>query len=199
MSKAQEVMVEAIGAAEGGLLALYCTMPIETVQKTQIAEKTKGREKTSFGEIAAKITHESGILGFYRGIGVLSCMVASEKFIYYLLYTLMKKRLEDRKTETLSLPVTILLGYLADLGRLPVTMPLDLLSTRMQTSSSGSLLQIAWEIFQTKGPSGFYAGWKAYVGLAIKPALQVHKFDEERYLQANSQSMQCAAGADTGL
>jgi hypothetical protein len=29
---------------------------------------------------------------------------------------------------------------LADIARLPVTMPLDLLSTRMQTSTSGSLV-----------------------------------------------------------
>ena len=171
-SAVSEELVEAICAAEGGLLALYCTMPIETVQKTQISEKTKGREGTTFAEISEKISKESGVLGFYRGIGVLSCMVASEKFIYYLLYTLMKKRLEDRKSGTVSLPLTICLGYLADLGRLPVTMPLDLLSTRMQTSSSGGLLQVIQEVLRTRGLSGLYAGWKAYIGLAVKPALQ---------------------------
>ncbi len=167
-----EVLVEAIGAAEGGLIALYCTMPIETVQKTQIAEKSKGHDKHSFGDVAAKISSESGVLGFYRGIGVLSSMVASEKFIYYLVYTLLKKTIESNKPGSISLPVTICLGYLADLGRLPVTMPLDLLSTRMQTSSKGSLLQVAREILRTKGFSGFYEGWRAYLGLAVKPALQ---------------------------
>jgi hypothetical protein len=167
------VLVEAVGAAEGGLIALYCTMPIETVQKTQIAEKSKGHDKHSFGDIAAKIRSESGVLGFYRGIGVLSSMVASEKFIYYMLYTLLKNKIESNKPGSVSLPVTICLGYLADLGRLPVTMPLDLLSTRMQTSSRGSLLSVAREILRTRGFSGFYEGWRAYLGLAVKPALQV--------------------------
>ncbi len=167
-----DVLVEALGAAEGGLIALYCTMPIETVQKTQIAEKSKGHDKHSFGEIAAKIRSESGVLGFYRGIGVLSSMVASEKFIYYLLYTLLKNKIENNKPGSISLPLTICLGYLADLGRLPVTMPLDLLSTRMQTSSSGGLMLVAREILRTKGITGFYEGWRAYIGLAVKPALQ---------------------------
>jgi hypothetical protein len=44
------------------------------------------------------------------------------------------------KDGTLCLPTNIILGYLADIARLPVTMPLDLLSTRMQTSTSGSLV-----------------------------------------------------------
>jgi hypothetical protein len=44
------------------------------------------------------------------------------------------------KDGTLCLPTNIILGYLADIARLPVTMPLDLLSTRMQTTTSGSLV-----------------------------------------------------------
>ncbi len=55
----------------------------------------------------------------------------------------------------------ILEGYLADIARLPVTMPLDLLSTRMQTSTEGSLVAIFRDVLQTSGIGGFYSGWTA--------------------------------------
>ena len=53
------------------------------------------------------------------------------------------------KDGTLSLPTNIILGYLADIARLPVTMPLDLLSTRMQTSTSGSLVAKISKVIHT--------------------------------------------------
>lgn len=169
------VMAEAIGAAQGGLLGLLFTMPIETVQKRQVAQKNRGDDSTSL-QIAAKIWEDAGLLGFYRGCGVLGTMVANEKFIYYLLYTWMKNFVEKRRP--LGLASNILLGYLSDLGRLPVTMPLDLVSTRMQTSATGSITKIADDVLKQSGPTGFYAGWKAYVGMAIKPAIQILIFEQ---------------------
>lgn len=107
---------------------------------------------------------------------MLSCMVASEKFLYYMVYTLGKKRLGKRGS-TLSLASNIVLGYLSDIARLPVTMPLDLLSTRMQTSTDGSLLQIFHQVLKAKGLGGFYSGWTAYLVLALKPAIQILIFE----------------------
>jgi len=91
-------------------------------------------------------------------------------------YTYGKKKLL-KKDGTLSLTTNILLGYLADIARLPVTMPLDLLSTRMQTSTSGSLLSIFLDVLHAKGFRGFYSGWTAYLVLALKPAIQILVFE----------------------
>ena len=92
------------------------------------------------------------------------------------MYTYGKKKLL-KKDGTLSLTTNILLGYLADIARLPVTMPLDLLSTRMQTSTSGSLLSIFLDVLHAKGFRGFYSGWTAYLVLALKPAIQILVFE----------------------
>ena len=168
----QDIGIEALGAAQGGLLGLAVTMPIETVQKTQVALQGKGEKGALATEILARLVKSGGMGALYRGFPVLSSMVASEKFLYYLVYTWGKKWV-SRHGGSLSLAQNILLGYVSDIARLPVTMPLDLLSTRMQTSTDGSLKEILSGVLRAKGIGGFYSGWTAYLVLALKPAIQI--------------------------
>jgi len=85
------VGVEAVGAAEGGILGLIATMPIETVQKTQVVMQSRGAAEGGEGRvgegartIVERLVRHGGVGALYRGFPVLSTMVASEKFLYYL-------------------------------------------------------------------------------------------------------------------
>ena len=172
--------VEALAAAQGGLIALAATMPIETIQKTQVALQSNGCQNqgaASARAVAERLLRDKGFVAFYRGAGVLSAMVASEKFGYYLVYHFCKSRLAHAGGGALSMGSNLVLGYLSDIARLPLTMPLDLLSTRMQTSTSGSLARIFNDVLRTEGVRGFYSGWQAYFVLALKPAIQIFIFE----------------------
>lgn len=48
-------MVEAVGAAQGGLIGLAVTMPVETVQKTQVALQSRGEPGGGAREIVARL------------------------------------------------------------------------------------------------------------------------------------------------
>ncbi len=77
------VSVEAVGAAQGGLLGLVASMPIETVQKNQVV-MTLERQGASVRQIVERLVKNGGVCALYRGFPVLATMVASEKFLYYL-------------------------------------------------------------------------------------------------------------------
>eukprot|EP00285_Hemiselmis_virescens_P011182 CAMPEP_0173404828 /NCGR_PEP_ID=MMETSP1356-20130122/60363_1 /TAXON_ID=77927 ORGANISM="Hemiselmis virescens, Strain PCC157" /NCGR_SAMPLE_ID=MMETSP1356 /ASSEMBLY_ACC=CAM_ASM_000847 /LENGTH=195 /DNA_ID=CAMNT_0014365559 /DNA_START=68 /DNA_END=652 /DNA_ORIENTATION=- len=177
---ATEVLVEALGAAQGGVLAQICTMPIETVQKTQVATKETART------IAERIMRKSGPLGFYRGFSVLGSMVAAEKFIYYLVFTYLKSKLGS------GIVVSAVAGYMSDIARVPATMPLDRVATRMLTDrSSGSVSEVVKGLLRdNKGVLGIYRGFSAYLMTATKPALQITIFDKvkERLLRNKGMS-----------
>lgn len=51
MGDQANILTEALGAAQGGVLALIFTMPIETVQKTQVAKRARRDSKNTIGDI----------------------------------------------------------------------------------------------------------------------------------------------------
>ena len=165
-------------------LPILCSKAQETkaisrdaLPAVQVALQGKGETGALATEIVERLVRSGGLGALYRGFPVLSSMVASEKFLYYYVYTYGKK-----KGATRSLAGNILLGYVADIARLPVTMPLDLLSTRMQTSTAGSLREILNAVLVAKGVRGFYSGWSAYLVLALKPAIQILIFERLKAL-----------------
>ena len=73
--------IEAISGTQGGVIALWCTLPIETVQKTQTMQKVPLPALVT----ARQVLKERGMAALWAGGPVLSCMVAVEKFLYFLM------------------------------------------------------------------------------------------------------------------
>ncbi|POM72035.1 Mitochondrial Carrier (MC) Family [Phytophthora palmivora] len=89
------------------------------------------------------------------------------------------------------------IGYLSELCHLPITMPMELVGTRMQTGSeSGSILQILRSIVKESGVGGLYKGLGAYFVLCLQPAIQYTVFErlKNMYLRKFKQASQ-ALGA----
>lgn len=73
----------------------------------------------------------------------------------------------------------LVVGYVADLCRLPFTYPIELAAVAVQASPAGtSVGSVVRYIVSTKGLAGLYAGASSYVGFAVRPAIQQTIYDQ---------------------
>ena len=107
---------------------------------------------------------------------------AIEKFIYFYSYETIIKLYQGENSDDLGTVANLVIGYVAEFGHLPITMPLDQSLTRFQSQSSGpdtrSYLQCMRDIYSEKGLAGFYKGMDAQLVLCLKPAIQFTVFDQ---------------------
>ena len=76
------------------------------------------------------------------------------------------------------------IGYLSELCHLPITMPMELVGTRMQTGGSekGNMIQILCATMKESGVGGLYKGLGAYFVLCLQPAIQYTVFERLKVL-----------------
>ena len=63
---------------------------------------------------ARQLLKERGMAALWAGGPVLSCMVAVEKFLYFLIHSGLKASIEGDRPGTLSSAASIAIGYVAD-------------------------------------------------------------------------------------
>lgn len=118
--------------------------------------------------------HKMNVLELYNGIQYKLLQASSSKFFYFyynsILLALMRKRVKiDAK-------YSILAGYLAEMMHLPLTLPLEVVVTKMQTSKK-SIRKACRDIVEEGNYAGFYKGWKAYIVLCLQSAFQFTIFE----------------------
>ena len=76
----------------------------------------------------------------------------------------------------------MLVGYAAELARLPANYPFEVVTMTRQTTAHGQqpLLATVRALYAEGGVGRFYTGVSAYLGLAWKPALQQAIFERAR-------------------
>lgn len=174
----------ALQGAIGGLLAVTLTMPIETIQKNFTANKTEctARKNFSFLETANKIYRESGFFGFWRGYIPLALVNVTDKFLYFYFFNILAKFAKSKSTGKVPFAANLLIGYLADLLRLPITYPIETVSFRMITGKDMSIRIAIRDINSSQnGFLGFYDGIYSYFGLGLRPAIQDVIFLQIKY------------------
>ncbi len=73
----------------------------------------------------------------------------------------------------------LILGCMAEWSHLPITLPIDCLTTAIQTDTQNrGALALLWNILSTKGVGGFYKGIEAYTVLCLKPAIQYTVYEQ---------------------
>jgi hypothetical protein len=73
MSELAEGLVEAFAGAQGSVVAISLTLPIESVQKAQALQKEK-----SVGQIIRELFAKGGLARFWQGWSVLIFQVRTE-------------------------------------------------------------------------------------------------------------------------
>ncbi len=157
-------------------------------------EETKEVAKSSSTSIdyARNLYRSEGMGVFFDGIEVSAIQSAIEKACYFFAYTALKKTYSHSRSkgphpQKLSAVAGVLLGCLAEWVHLPVTLPIDALTTAIQTSGgpkkidSGTDKQkqtvlALWMVLWKE--KSFYKGIQAYWILCFKPALQYTIFEQ---------------------
>lgn len=143
---------------------------------------------------------EGGASVFWRGVETSALQSALEKALYFFAYTGLKEcytAFQRTTTPTTTKPpplsagMNLILGCLAEWAHLPITLPVDAWTTRIQTQSSHSSskttnnkttnsnapLQILLAMLQDKD-CRMYKGIGAYALLCFKPAIQYTVYEQ---------------------
>jgi hypothetical protein len=151
-----EGLVEAFAGAQGGLAALCVCMPLENINKKQAASP----DRTSVLQIISSVHQRGGVAAFWRSFVPTACVVVGEKFWMFLCYSILKAIY----ARTLRVPVAtigplpnLLIGYIAEILRLPMTYPVELACVASMTATNGDgAITIASRVVRENGVIGLY-------------------------------------------
>ncbi|CAI5741451.1 unnamed protein product [Peronospora destructor] len=194
LSKPMEMMAAATAAGIGGFLSTSILHPLDTL-KTRIQSGTSLLPEDSNATPTKKYNHMTLIKLLYQGIQYKAAESSISKFIYFYVYTMLAQMVAPKDGKPIGTLTDLGIGYLSELCHLPVTMPMELVGTRMQTGSeSGSILRILRSIIKESGVGGLYKGLGAYFVLCLQPAIQYTVFERLKnlYLRKFKQASQAS-------
>lgn len=168
-------LVQATAGAGGGVFASIALQPIE-VAKTRIQTGQAGDASTS--EALLQILKTEGVAGLYRGSSAKCFETGSKNFVYFYIYDALSRAVKQHIR--INTAVNLVLGYFAGVGTTTLTMPLEVLSTRLQVSTTRgqTLFGMFRHIVATEGIQGLFKGYFFNVILCTNPAIQNTTFDQ---------------------
>lgn len=152
------------------------------VQPEDREEEEEEEDAPPLGMIpyARKMYSEGGIGAFYSGIETSAIQSAMEKSLYFFAYTFLKNGYKTMTglTKIDTIP-NLILGCMAEWAHLPVTLPIDCLTTAIQTDKTGrGAFALMGAMLSEKGVGGMYKGIQAYAVLCLKPAIQYTVYEQ---------------------
>ncbi|KAF4322862.1 hypothetical protein BBO99_00002395 [Phytophthora kernoviae] len=194
LSKPMEMVAAATAAGVGGFLSTSILFPLDTI-KTRIQS---GAPLLPEDEDESDATPKNNkrmalIKSLYQGIQYKAAESSTSKFMYFYAYTMLAQMVAPRDGKPIGTLTDLAIGYMSELCHLPVTMPMELVGTRLQTSSeSGGVLQILRTIVRESGVGGLYKGLGACFVLCLQPAIQYTVFERLKgvYLRKFKQASQ---------
>jgi len=137
-----------------------------------------GEGMTSYASLMYR--HEGGVAPFYAGVVTSAVQSCTEKALYFFAYTFFKNGYVDLTGTSNIGPVSnLILGCFAEWAHLPVTLPIDCVTTAIQTDDKNrGAFVLMGTILSEKGIGGFYKGIEAYTVLCLKPAIQYMMYDQ---------------------
>jgi len=144
--------------------------------------------------------NEGGIAPFYSGVLTSAIQSATEKALYFFAYTFYKNGYVGitGSSDFGTLP-NLILGCMAEWSHLPITLPIDCLTTAIQTDTQNrGALALLWNILSTKGVGGFYKGIEAYTVLCLKPAIQYTVYEQVKRIVLAARKVKRLASAGGG-
>eukprot|EP00934_Nitzschia_sp_Nitz4_P009399 Nitzschia sp. Nitz4//scaffold69_size99277//41416//42351//NITZ4_004630-RA/size99277-processed-gene-0.19-mRNA-1//1//CDS//3329556706//9389//frame0 len=180
---------EVLSASLGGAVSASILYPLE-VLKTRMQADNKDDEdadddekEVGMVEYAKRLYQKEGLQVYINGVETSAFQSAMEKAFYFFAYTALKNGhaalLQQISPVAASKPMNastnLLLGCLADWCHLPITMPIDCLTTAIQTSKKQNAFALLMTILKE---GNMYKGIQAYFVLCFKPALQYTVFEQ---------------------
>eukprot|EP00550_Attheya_septentrionalis_P004398 CAMPEP_0198283184 /NCGR_PEP_ID=MMETSP1449-20131203/2853_1 /TAXON_ID=420275 /ORGANISM="Attheya septentrionalis, Strain CCMP2084" /LENGTH=264 /DNA_ID=CAMNT_0043979721 /DNA_START=218 /DNA_END=1012 /DNA_ORIENTATION=+ len=131
-------------------------------------------------EYAKRLYKEKGTGVFWEGVETSAIQSATEKALYFFAYTLLKNAHHSLTgTPHPSTTTNLAMGCMAEWAHLPVTLPIDCLTTKICTSKTNeSPYALFMAMLSEKGVKGMYRGIQAYWVLCLKPSIQYTVFEQ---------------------
>mmetsp|Transcript_31967 Transcript_31967/g.47059 ORF Transcript_31967/g.47059 Transcript_31967/m.47059 type:complete len:363 (+) Transcript_31967:161-1249(+) len=144
--------------------------------------------------------HEGGIAPFYAGVGTSAVQSATEKALYFFAYTFFKNGYVNLTgSSNIGTISNLILGCMAEWAHLPVTLPIDCVTTAIQTDDKNrGAFVLLGNILSEKGIGGFYKGIQAYTVLCLKPAIQYTVYEQVKKIVLATRRVNRAASAGGG-
>jgi len=185
VSEQTRLLLDATSGSLGAVLVAVLLYPID-IAKTKI--QSGFSSSSSVSGTLQDILASEGVLGLFRGVVIKSFHAGFQNFIYFYVYEWLKataKRLGMAKQSTMT---NAMLGTLAGVANLSITLPIETLTVRLQTAPMGTTLgELARESWR-QGLLVAYRGFSTSAILTLNPALTFSIFDalKARILKALS-------------
>lgn len=193
LSKPMEMLAAATAAGVGGFVATSVLYPLDTL-KTRMQSGSQALPVDDASECKkAKSArdHLALVTSLYKGIQYKTAESSVSKFLYFYAYTMLAQAVAPADGKPIGTALNLFIGYLSEFTHLPVTLPMEVIATRLQTgAAAGGVLQIIKSVLEESGVRGFYKGFQAYFVLCLQPAIQYTVFErvKELYLRKFKQA-----------
>ena len=175
-----ESLAEALAGAAGGAFSSFCVYPIEVVKTVmqvvdEDEEQGKQRKTRTVVQVCNDIIREQGYFGFFKGVELGSLQSALQNFVRFYIYGALLRSYRANVNNNIGFTANLLIGYVADLAHLPVTLPIETIAVRIQTDSKK---EGYFNIVKNSLADGScYNGLSAYWFLCFNPAIRTVIYD----------------------
>ncbi|EJD39860.1 mitochondrial tricarboxylate transporter [Auricularia subglabra TFB-10046 SS5] len=153
------------GLGAGLMEAIFAVTPSETI-KTKLIDDAKKPQPRFNGLVHGTriIVQEEGIRGIYRGLGPVMMRQGANSAVRFTTYSTLKQFVQSNARTGTTLPssVTFGIGAIAGIVTVYVTMPLDVIKTRMQSLEARreykNAFHCGYRIFTEEGVLRFWTG-----------------------------------------
>lgn len=186
----ETIVSEVIAASLGGAISASILYPLEVLKcKMQAVndddddvdddEDHSNVANKSMIPFALKVYKNEGAAVFLRGVETSAFQSALEKALYFFAYTALKDAHSFATGGAkLGSAMNLALGCAAEWAHLPITLPVDAWTTKIQTSKDGTApMKILLNMLGDRH-CNFYKGLSAYYLLCFKPALQYTIYEQ---------------------
>ena len=146
--------------------------------KVKLSLKKAGETAVS---IVSGVLKQHGVSGLYLGITPKLAKSAAQKFVYFYFYEALLQVRQRLSPVPVSALGNLGLALLADYGCVPIVVPLEAITTQVQTAGDGGgMVTTAARMYRRGGTGAFFEGWAAYMAGSFQPALQFGGYEQAR-------------------
>lgn len=177
LSPALEAFVTATSASIGGGFTTCLFYPLHTIRSKLACLDTKSNDTTNKWLVLKKMFAEEGLYRFYSGahFKIFQSMFG---YFFYFYSTSFGRSLYGQKIGKVTTLVHFIIGYICEFLHVPVTQPIDVLCTRIQSGATkGNLIAVVKSVYLEGGLKAFYKGIGVLPFICFQPAIQNVVFD----------------------
>ncbi|RHY94226.1 hypothetical protein DYB37_010395 [Aphanomyces astaci] len=176
-----KALVEASSGSLGALFACLVLFPLDvakTKHQASTDSTTKTKERSTMA-LLRSIWTEEGARGLFSGLGPKATHTVLSNFFYFYWYAWLKAAYAKSRGP-LTTSATLAIGAAAGAINMTITLPLEVLTTRIQTttsSSSSSAAELLGRMYREQGVLSLWKGYVPSLVLVSNPAIFYTIFD----------------------